>query len=388
MQNILDLDDGNSVLKLTVASYYRPSGKNIHRFKNAKDTDEWGVSPDPGLEVKLTTERVRRTGSSAVATATGSSAKGHRKPSPQARSGEGQGSRKQPRRREARPTKKTGKTTAQDEAGSQDVRPFVDKQLDKALESSRWSRRRAQGRRQPKKSSYAIVRPSVASDSPEPDQTGSPSGHRDDLRRDGRGRARRAAAARVGRAARSVRASSPRRSTCTSGYGGVVPEIASRAHVRQILPVIDEALRRAGVDARRLGAVAVATRPGLVGALVVGLTAAKALALALGRSAGRRRPPRRASLRLPARPSRPGRLPVRGPGRLGRPHEPVLSAGARSTSELLGGTTDDAAGEAFDKVASLLGLGYPGGPGDRARGARRQIRRRSPFPGRSCTTSG
>src|SRR5271156_4983534 len=64
-------------------------------------------------------------------------------------------------------------------------------------------------------------------------------------------------------------------------YGGVVPEIASRAHVKQVLPMIDEALRRAGITLRDIGAVAVATRPGLVGALVVGLTAAKALALAL-----------------------------------------------------------------------------------------------------------
>jgi carboxyl-terminal processing protease len=53
VQNILDLQDGNSVLKLTVASYYRPSGENIHRFRNAKVTDKWGVSPDKGLEVKL-----------------------------------------------------------------------------------------------------------------------------------------------------------------------------------------------------------------------------------------------------------------------------------------------------------------------------------------------
>src|SRR5580698_7275559 len=57
-------------------------------------------------------------------------------------------------------------------------------------------------------------------------------------------------------------------------YGGVVPEIASRAHVKQVLPMIDEALRRAGITLGDLGAVAVATRPGLVGALVVGLTAA------------------------------------------------------------------------------------------------------------------
>ena len=57
MQNILELEDGNSVLKLTVASYLRPSGKNIHRFKTAKETDEWGVTPNPGLEVKLTPEQ-------------------------------------------------------------------------------------------------------------------------------------------------------------------------------------------------------------------------------------------------------------------------------------------------------------------------------------------
>ena len=54
VQNLIDLDGGNSILKLTVASYYRPSGENIHRFKNAKTTDKWGVSPDPGMEVKLT----------------------------------------------------------------------------------------------------------------------------------------------------------------------------------------------------------------------------------------------------------------------------------------------------------------------------------------------
>lgn len=53
VQNIIELEDGNSVLKLTVATYQRPSGKNIHRFKNAKASDEWGVSPDPGLEIKI-----------------------------------------------------------------------------------------------------------------------------------------------------------------------------------------------------------------------------------------------------------------------------------------------------------------------------------------------
>ena len=53
VQNLIDLEGGNSILKLTVASYYRPSGENIHRFKNAKATDKWGVSPDTGMEVKL-----------------------------------------------------------------------------------------------------------------------------------------------------------------------------------------------------------------------------------------------------------------------------------------------------------------------------------------------
>ena len=56
VQNILDLEDGNSVLKLTVATYWRPSGKNIHRFKNAKESDEWGVSPSPGLDLKMSRE--------------------------------------------------------------------------------------------------------------------------------------------------------------------------------------------------------------------------------------------------------------------------------------------------------------------------------------------
>jgi N6-L-threonylcarbamoyladenine synthase len=144
-------------------------------------------------------------------------------------------------------------------------------------------------------------------------------------------------------------------------FGGVVPEIASRAHVRQILPVIDEALRRADVALGDLGMIAVATRPGLVGALVVGLTAAKALALALG-------------VPLVAVDHLEGHLYA---CQLAHPESTVypclglvVSGGHTSLylcrspidAEILGGTVDDAAGEAFDKVASLLGLGYPGGP--------------------------
>jgi N6-L-threonylcarbamoyladenine synthase len=132
-------------------------------------------------------------------------------------------------------------------------------------------------------------------------------------------------------------------------YGGVVPEIASREHVRQVLPMIDEALRRAGVSLADLGAVAVATRPGLVGSLVVGLTAAKALALAL-------QVPLIAVDHLECHLYPCAGLVVSGG------HTSLFQCQSPLHYEFLGGTTDDAAGEAFDKVASLLGLGYPGGP--------------------------
>jgi N6-L-threonylcarbamoyladenine synthase len=144
-------------------------------------------------------------------------------------------------------------------------------------------------------------------------------------------------------------------------YGGVVPEIASRAHVRQVLPMIDEALRRAGVSLAEVGAVAVATRPGLVGALVVGLTAAKGLAFALG-------------VPLVAVDHLEGHLyacQLAFPEREVYPCVGLVVSGGHTSLHacqsalecaFLGGTTDDAAGEAFDKVASLLGLGYPGGP--------------------------
>ena len=145
-------------------------------------------------------------------------------------------------------------------------------------------------------------------------------------------------------------------------FGGVVPEIAAREHVRQILPVVDEALRRAGVGIGEIGAVAVATRPGLVGALIVGLTAAKAFAMALG-------------VPLIAVDHLEGHLyacQLAHPNRQVYPCVGLVVSGGHTSlfacrgpieAELLGGTIDDAAGEAFDKVASLLGLGYPGGPG-------------------------
>ena len=144
-------------------------------------------------------------------------------------------------------------------------------------------------------------------------------------------------------------------------FGGVVPEVASRAHLGQVLPMVDLALRSAGVSLADVGAVAVATKPGLVGALVVGLTAAKSLALALG-------------VPLVAVDHLEGHLyacQLANPEATVYPCLGLVVSGGHTSlfhchspleHELIGGTTDDAAGEAFDKVASLLGLGYPGGP--------------------------
>ena len=143
-------------------------------------------------------------------------------------------------------------------------------------------------------------------------------------------------------------------------FGGVVPEVAARAHLQRLLPVIDEALRQAGVSLDQVGCIAVHNTPGLVGALLVGVSAAKMLAVALN-------------------------VPLVGVNHVhGHIYACRLAAGGdifpcvglvvcggHTTLfdcrdalhfERLGGTLDDAAGEAFDKVAALLGLGFPGGP--------------------------
>ena len=143
-------------------------------------------------------------------------------------------------------------------------------------------------------------------------------------------------------------------------FGGVVPEIASRAHLRNLLPVIDEALRRANVALADIGCVAVHNTPGLVGALLVGVSAAKMLSVALGvpligvnHVAGHIYASRLAAGRdiFPC----VGLVVSGGNTALFRCDTPL-------SLDLLGGTRDDAAGEAFDKVAAILGLGFPGGP--------------------------
>ena len=143
-------------------------------------------------------------------------------------------------------------------------------------------------------------------------------------------------------------------------FGGVVPEIASRAHVERILPVIDEALRKANVTLGNLDAIAVANTPGLAGSLLVGLTAAKTLCVAadLPLLAVNHLQAHIYACRMAS-----GRdvFPCVGLIVSGG-HSNIYRCESATDFTPLGGTIDDAAGEAFDKVASLLGLPYPGGP--------------------------
>ena len=143
-------------------------------------------------------------------------------------------------------------------------------------------------------------------------------------------------------------------------FGGVVPEIASRAHMRNLLPVIDEALSRAGIGIGEIGCVAVHNTPGLVGALLVGVSAAKMLALGLGVPlvAVNHIQSHIFACRMAA-----GRdiFPCVGLVVSGG-HTALFRCDTALSMTMLGGTRDDAAGEAFDKVATILGLGFPGGP--------------------------
>ena len=143
-------------------------------------------------------------------------------------------------------------------------------------------------------------------------------------------------------------------------FQGVVPELAARAHVERILPVIDETLRKARVRLADLDAVSVATTPGLAGSLMIGLAAAKALCLAAGKPlvAVNHLHAHIYACRMSA-----GRdlFPCVGLIVSGG-HSNLYRCESAADFHYLGGTIDDAAGEAFDKVASMLGLPYPGGP--------------------------
>lgn len=143
-------------------------------------------------------------------------------------------------------------------------------------------------------------------------------------------------------------------------YGGVVPEIASRAHLRQVLPVVDQALREANVSLDDLAAIAVVNEPGLVGSLLVGLTAAKTLAMTLGIPLV---PVDHIKAHIYACRLAAGCeiFPAVGLVVSGG-HTNLYDCHTALKCKLLGSTIDDAAGEAFDKTAQILGLGFPGGP--------------------------
>ncbi len=150
-----------------------------------------------------------------------------------------------------------------------------------------------------------------------------------------------------------------------SQYGGVIPELAAREHIRNISWVVDSAIKDAGIDREELDAIAVTSHPGLVPALAVGTAFAKGLAMSLdipviginhflGHIYG-------AFLEQSEELSKPETYPILSLVASGG-HTALVLVNADGSTKLLGQTIDDAAGEAYDKAAKLLNLGYPGGP--------------------------
>jgi N6-L-threonylcarbamoyladenine synthase len=144
-------------------------------------------------------------------------------------------------------------------------------------------------------------------------------------------------------------------------FGGVVPEVASRAHLEAMVPTIDRALKEAGVSARDLDGIAVTAGPGLAGALLVGVSAAKAYAYALGKPLYG---VNHLASHICVDQLEHGALPEPTMALLvsGGHSSLLLSTDITSDVRPLGATIDDAAGEAFDKIARVLNLGFPGGP--------------------------
>ena len=143
-------------------------------------------------------------------------------------------------------------------------------------------------------------------------------------------------------------------------YGGVVPEIASREHVRGLLPLFDALMRRADVDRARIGGIGVTNGPGLIGSLLVGVGFAKGLGLALDRPVVgvHHIEAHILSNEIDGGPLRTPCIVLVVSGG----HTSLYSVVEAGRYELVGNTRDDAAGECFDKIAKLLGLGFPGGP--------------------------
>ncbi len=155
-------------------------------------------------------------------------------------------------------------------------------------------------------------------------------------------------------------------SNCIAGqsihekYGGVVPELASRAHMQNIVPVVDEAIKQAAISLGDISAIAFTQAPGLIGSLLVGAQFAKSLALALNRpliAVHHMQAHIMANLIEEPRPAFPFLCLTVSGG-----HTQIVVCRSPTDMQLIGETKDDAAGEAFDKSAKLLGLPYPGGP--------------------------
>jgi N6-L-threonylcarbamoyladenine synthase len=145
-----------------------------------------------------------------------------------------------------------------------------------------------------------------------------------------------------------------------SRYGGVVPELAARHHIEAIAPVIEAAMAESRARFEDLAAVAVTQGPGLVGSLLVGLQAAKAIALVHGKPLV---PVHHVAGHVAAAFLAHGAIPLPAIALVvSGGHTSLYAVPEEGSHRLLGRTRDDAAGEAFDKVAKLLGLGYPGGP--------------------------
>jgi N6-L-threonylcarbamoyladenine synthase len=143
-------------------------------------------------------------------------------------------------------------------------------------------------------------------------------------------------------------------------YGGVVPESASRLHIRHILPVVEEAFKQSGISKNEINAVAYTQSPGLIGSLLVGASFAKSFAQALNLptiAVNHMQAHVLANLINDKKPNFPFLCLTVSGG-----HTQIVKCNAPLAMEILGETIDDAAGEAFDKAAKMLGLPYPGGP--------------------------
>jgi N6-L-threonylcarbamoyladenine synthase len=144
-------------------------------------------------------------------------------------------------------------------------------------------------------------------------------------------------------------------------YRGVVPEIASRAHIENIYPVVRESLAACGLALDQIDAIAVAHRPGLIGSLLIGVTAAKTLAWSLGKPLIGVDHVHAHLYSIMLEKNKSPKFPAVGLVISGG-HTALYSIQSWTDITLIGSTIDDAVGEAYDKVAAILGLGYPGGP--------------------------